>query len=231
MIIKPSGNRGTVTPQWSVNPLGVQLLAGGGEWAQWDSGSTVHNKKWGPHNNILAAALIGEPLLEATIIVEHHQPLPPLFLCDCQHRADKTQTWRARPVVNLWQALYLGSWIILSLLENQRLLHVSAKPRRLRVDILELSWVEETWHSSVVGDTPVDKHIMLVRLKHTLSLISLISVNAHWDIWTWGERDVRCQAQPYSRQVLPLWNTHISIDVNASTGTEWASYELCVVKC
>ena len=83
--------------------------------------------------------------------------------------------------------------------------------------------------SSVVGVTPVDERMMLVRLKHTLGFISLIAVYAPTEMSELEEKEMfYAKLNSIVDQCAP-WDTLIVLgDFNAVSGTERVGYEMCV---
>ena len=83
--------------------------------------------------------------------------------------------------------------------------------------------------SSVVGVTPVDERIMLVRLKHTLGFMSLIAVYAPTEMSEFEEKEMFYAKLDSVVDQCPSRDTLVVLgDFNAVTGTERAGYELCV---
>ena len=82
---------------------------------------------------------------------------------------------------------------------------------------------------SVIGVTPVDERVMLVRLKHTLGFISLIAVYAPTEMSELEEKEMFYAKLESVVDQCPSRDTLIVLgDFNAVTGTERAGYELCV---
>ena len=82
---------------------------------------------------------------------------------------------------------------------------------------------------SVVGVTPVDERIMLVRLKHTLGFMSLVAVYAPTEMSDLEEKEMFYAKLDSVVDQCPSRDTLIVLgDFNAVTGTERAGYEICV---
>ena len=83
--------------------------------------------------------------------------------------------------------------------------------------------------SSVVGVTPVDERILLLRLKHTLGFISLIAVYAPTEVYELEEKEVfYAKLDSVVDQCSPRDTLVVLGDFNGVTGTDRAGYELCV---
>ena len=83
--------------------------------------------------------------------------------------------------------------------------------------------------SSVVGVTPVDERIMLLRLKHTVGFMSMVAVYAPTETSGLEEKEMFYAKLDSVVEQCPSRDTLIVLgDFNAVTGTERAGYELCV---
>ena len=83
--------------------------------------------------------------------------------------------------------------------------------------------------SSVVGVTPVDERVMVLRLKHTLGFMSLVAVYAPTETSELEEKEMFYAKLDSVVDQCPSHDTLVVLgDFNAVTGTERAGYELCV---
>ena len=89
--------------------------------------------------------------------------------------------------------------------------------------------VSSRLRSSVVGVTPVDERIMLLRMKHTLGFVSIIAVYAPTEMRELAEKEMFYAKLDSVVSQCPRRDTVLVMgDFNAVTGTERAGYELCV---
>ncbi|KAG0725429.1 Craniofacial development protein 2 [Chionoecetes opilio] len=82
---------------------------------------------------------------------------------------------------------------------------------------------------SVIEVTPVDEHIMRVRMKHTLGFMSLVAVYAPTEMRKTEEKEMFYAKLDSVLDQCPPRDTLVVLgDFNATTGTVRDGYELCV---
>ena len=83
--------------------------------------------------------------------------------------------------------------------------------------------------TAVVGVTPVDERLLLVRMKHSLGFISLVAVYAPTEVRDLEEKELFYAKLDSIVEQCPPGDTLIVLgDFNAVTGTDRTGYELCV---
>ena len=81
----------------------------------------------------------------------------------------------------------------------------------------------------IIEETPVNKHIMRQRIRHSLGVISLISVDASTEMSDLTMKDAFCAMLESVVDRCPRRDTLLVLgDFNALTGTERDGYETCV---